>query len=167
MFKKIAVAAALAVVASSSFAAGNPSFYVGGDVGSTKLDGLSDRQNSYGAYVGYEFVPNFAVEVGARRLADFDVRVSTTNVGVKVDQTAISLIGALPLGSGFNVFGRLGYNKLSATASANYTATDSTSGALYGVGVGYSFTPTVSARAEIQKPSSDSSNFSVGVSFKF
>jgi len=165
MFKKIAVAAALAIVASSSFAA--PSFYVGGDVGSTKLDGLSDRQTSYGAYAGYEFMPNFAAEVGVRRLADFDVNFSNTNVGVTVDQYALSLIGTLPLSGGFNVFGRLGYNKLNATASANTSASESTSGGLYGVGVGYAFTPTISARAEIQKPSSDSTNVSVGVSFKF
>lgn len=165
MFKKIAVAAALAIAASSSIAA--PSFYVGGDVGSTKLDGLSDRQTSFGAYVGYEFMPNLAVEGGVRRLADFDVRVSNTNVGVTLDQYAISLVGTLPLSSGFNVFGRLGYNKVNATANATYTATDSTTGGLYGVGVGYTFTPTISARAEIQKPTSDSTNMSVGVSFKF
>lgn len=167
MFKKIAVAAALAIVASSSFAAGKPSFYVGGDVGSTKLDGLSDNQTSYGVYAGYEFMPNFAVELGAHRLADFDMRYGTSNVNVKLNETALSLIAGLPFGQGFNVFGRLGYANMSATATSTYSGSASDSGAIYGVGIGYAFTPAISGRAEIQKTSSDSSNLSVGVSFKF
>ena len=50
MFKKIAFAATLAILASSSFAADRPSFYAGADVGSTKLDGISDRQSSFGGF---------------------------------------------------------------------------------------------------------------------
>ncbi|GGE85122.1 RNA methyltransferase [Massilia psychrophila] len=47
------------------------------------------------------------------------------------------------------------------------SATDSTSGVLYGVGVGYAFTPTISARLEAQKPSSDTSNVAASLSLKF
>lgn len=169
MFKKIAFAAALAIVTSSSFAADKPFFYAGADVGSTKIDGLSDRQTSFGGFVGYSFNQNIAVEAGYRRLADFDLFVgNNTSVGVTLDQTAVSAIGTLPLGSGFNVFGRLGYNRVNATGSTSgFQAADSTSGVLYGIGAGYAFSPTVSARLELQKPSSDSTNVSVGVSFKF
>jgi OOP family OmpA-OmpF porin len=167
MFKKIAIAAALAIVTSSSFAADKPFFYAGADVGSTKFDDL-DRQNSFGAFIGYSFNQNIAVEAGYRRLADFDLNYGNTKVGMTVDQSAVSVIGTLPLSSGFNVFGRLGYNRLNATGSVSgFTAADSTSGVLYGIGAGYTFTPTVSARLEFQKPSSDSTNVSVGVSFKF
>ena len=168
MFKKIAFAATLALLASSSFAQTRPSFYAGADVGSTKLDGISDRHSSFGGFIGYQINTNFALEAGYRRLADFDVNVSGTNVGVTVDQTAASLIGILPLGSGFNVYSRLGYNRLDAKGRVGYSsATDSTSGVLYGVGVGYSFTPTISARLEAQKPSSDTSNVAASLSLKF
>ena len=40
-------------------------------------------------------------------------------------------------------------------------------GVLYGVGLNYNFTPTISGRAEVQKPSSDSTNYGVGIVFKF
>ncbi|MES2757448.1 MAG: outer membrane beta-barrel protein [Pseudomonadota bacterium] len=168
MFKKIAFAAALAILSTSSFAAENPSFYAGLDTGSTKIDGFSDREVSFGGFIGYQFHQNIAVEVGYRNLADYDTVFNGTNVGFKVNQTAVSFIGTLPLSSGFNVFGRLGYNRLEAKGgAAGFSATDSTNEGVYGVGVGYAFNAKVSARLEVQKPSSDSSNVSIGVSYKF
>jgi OOP family OmpA-OmpF porin len=180
MFKQIAVAAALAIAASSSFAydysygygdpvriatpTNLPTRYIGADVGSTSFDAQSDsRYNSYGLYAGVEFVPNFALEVGARRLGDFNACCRH----LKIDQAAISLIGTLPLDSDLNIFGRVGYNKLKVTAKPGHGGTESVSGALVGFGVGYSFSQTVSARAEIQKPSSDWSNFSIGLTIKY
>jgi OOP family OmpA-OmpF porin len=166
MFKKIAIAATLAMLASPSFAAGP--FYGGVDFGSTKIDDVSDRHTSYGGFLGYNFHQNFAIEGSYRRLADFDEVISNTKVGVTVDQAALSLVGTLPLSSGFNVYGRLGYNRLEAKGSVgNISASDTTSGGLYGVGLGYSFTPTVSGRIEVQKPSSDSTNINAGVVIRF
>ena len=159
MFKKIAVAATIAMLSTAAFAADAPKMYAGVDVGSTKVDGFSDRETSVGGFFGYQINTNFGIEAGFRRLADFDV----DSVGVTIDQTALSAIGTLPLSGGFNVYGRLGYNHLKA--KGNGSATDS--GALYGVGVGYDFTPTIAGRLEVQKPSSDSTNFSAGVVFKF
>jgi opacity protein-like surface antigen len=169
MFKKIAIAAALAIVASSSFAADvRPSFYAGADVGNTKFDGISGRHNSFGGFLGYNFNQNIAVEAGYRRLGDFDLNVNGSNVNTTVDQAAVSVIGTLPLSSGFNVFSRVGYNKLDAKASiSNFSATDSDSGVLLGIGAGYAFNDKVSARVEYQKPASDTTNLSVGVSVKF
>jgi OOP family OmpA-OmpF porin len=173
MFTQIAVAAALALVASSSFGSDAvrsatptnlPTRYIGGDVGSSSFDSQSDRRhNSYGLYAGVEFVPNFAVEVGARRLGDFGVCCSH----LKIDQAAISLIGALPLDRNFQLFGRVGYNKLKLTSRPGHGGTESISGNLVGVGLAFAFSQTVSARAEIQKPSSDWSNVSVGVTIKY
>jgi OOP family OmpA-OmpF porin len=166
MFKKIAIAATLAMLASSSFAAGP--IYGGADFGSTKIDDVSDRHTSFGGFIGYNFHENFAIEAGYRRLADFDEVISNTKVGVTVDQAALSLVGTLPLNSGFNIYGRLGYNRLEAKGSVgNISASDTTSGGLYGVGVGYAFTPTVSGRIEVQKPSSDSTNINAGVVIRF
>jgi hypothetical protein len=166
MFKKIAIAATLAMLASSSFAAGP--FYAGADFGRTKIDDVSDRYTSFGGFLGYSFHQNFAIEAGYRRLADYDEVISGTKVGVTVDQAALSLVGTLPLSNGFNVYGRLGYNRLEAKGSVgNISATDTTSGGLYGVGAGYAFSDTVSGRIEVQKPSSDSSNINAAVVIRF
>ena len=165
MFKKIALAAALAVVASSSFAADANKFYAGGDIGSTKIDGFSDRETSYGAFVGYQITPTVAIEGGYRRLADFDIG----NKGdLTLDQAAISAVGSVPLGNGFGLFARLGYNHVEAKAKVRgFSAAESTDRALFGIGASYAITPVISARIELQRPSSDSTNFSAGVSFQF
>jgi OOP family OmpA-OmpF porin len=162
MFKKIALAAVLATLAASSFAA-TPGVYAGVDVGSTKLDGES-REGSYGAFVGYNFHQNFAVEAGYRRLGTWEV----SGVDAHVDQAAVSLIGKVPVNEQLHVYGRLGYNRLDVSAKvAGVTISDNTSKVLYGVGAGYDFGGNISARVEFQKPSSDSSNLSVGVIYSF
>lgn len=164
MFKKIFAAAALATLASSAFAAMPNTFYAGVDGGSTKIDGFGDNKGSYGAFVGYNFHQNFAAEIGARRLGSWTV----SGADVDANQYAASIVGTLPLQNNFNVFGRLGYNKVQAKASyKGFTANADDSGVLYGVGVGYQFTPTISGRIEFQKPSSDSHNLSAGVAFAF
>jgi len=155
MFKKIAIAASLAILSSAAMAADQPYFYAGGDIGSTKVTG-NDRETSYGAFGGYQFNQNVAVEAGYRRLADFD--------GDIADQWHASAVGTLPLGNGFNVFGRLGVNRLSLEDGADkshYTR------AVYGAGVGYSFSPTVMGRLEVQKPHSEVTNISASVAFRF
>jgi OOP family OmpA-OmpF porin len=168
MLKQIAIAGVLTIVASSSFAYGPgdpefyPSNYVGFDVGSTRLTDTSVRHNSHGLYLGYEFAQNFAFEVAARRLGAFDHCCHQ----LIFDQAAISLVGAVPLGN-FNIFSRIGYNKLRITAKPPHVPTETTSGGLVGVGVGYTFSPTVSARVEIQKPSDDLSNVSFGVTIRY
>jgi OOP family OmpA-OmpF porin len=166
MFKQLAIAGALAIVATSSFAGGDlgfyPSRYVGADVGSTKLKGQSERSNSHGVYLGYVFAPNFALEVEARRLGEFDFCCHH----LEFDQAAISLAGLVPLGD-FRVFGRIGYNKLRITAKPPHVPTETNSGNLIGVGLGFAFSPTVAARVEIQKPSNDLSNVSFGVMIRY
>jgi hypothetical protein len=80
----------------------------------------------------------------------------------------VSVIGAYPLAPQFDLYGRLGYNSLRGEASyRGYTYGDDTSGGMYGIGLNYDFTPAVSGRVEVQKPSSDSTHYNVGVVFKF
>lgn len=182
MFKQIAVAAALVIASSSALAQQPGKFYVGADVTSTEVDDFDGKETGYGAFVGYKVNPNIAVEAGYRRLADgkvsyydsyYDVDVQEK---VKFDQTSISVIGTLPLSSGFSVYGRLGYNhikmKYAATASSgNVSASESTSEseskALYGAGLSYDFSPAVSGRLEVQKPHGDVTTLVAGVSFNF
>ena len=168
MIKHIAAAAALAILSSAAVAADRAPIYVGADLGTTKIDNIGDRSNSYGIFAGYQLTPQFAIEAGYRRLADYDLSVGALRGNVTLDQTALSVVGTLPLSNAFNVYGRLGYNHLKAKASlAGATGSDNESGVLYGIGLGYAFTGTVSGRVEIQRPSSDSSNLSAGISFAF
>jgi hypothetical protein len=161
MLKKIAAAAALAVMASSSFAGTPGTLYGGLDVGSTKVEDISGKKTSFGGFVGYNFHQNFALEGGLRRLAEYNLGAGQE---LTYDQTALSVVGSVPLSQGFNVFGRLGYNHIKADSNFG---DDSESGVLYGVGLGYNFSPTIAGRVEVQKPTSDSTNVGVGVAFQF
>lgn len=163
MMKKIFAAAALSLLASSAFAT-LPGYYGGLDLGSTKLDGMDGSKTSFGGFLGYGFNRFVAVELGYRQLGkgNFD------GADITVKQTHFSVIGSYPLAPQFDVYGRLGYNDLRANASyAGTSASASDSGGLYGIGLNYDFTPAVSGRVEVQKPSSDSTNYNVGVVFKF
>jgi len=164
MLKKAFAAVALALLASSSFAAAPTGFYAGADLGVTDIDGLDSSKTSLGAFAGYGFNQYVAVELGYRHLGKWDFGP----VDVSAKQTHLSLVGSYPLSSALDVYGRLGYNDLRAEASyGGYTYGASTSTGLYGVGLSYALSHTLSARAELQKPSSDSTNFGIGLAWKF
>jgi OOP family OmpA-OmpF porin len=163
MFKKIAVAAALVAASSAVFAAGPTPFYAGVDVSSTKVTGFDD-EGGYGAFLGYKINQSVAVEAGYHRLADTDIN----GADATLDQTSISLIGSVPLTDGFSMYGRIGFNRVEGEVSANgFKEKDHTNNALYGIGLGYAFTPVVSGRLEVQKPDSDITKIAAGVVFRF
>ena len=168
MFKKIAVAAALIAASSASFAAQPGSFYAGADIGRTKITDVDGRDTSFGGFVGYNFHPNFAVELGHRRLFERDHRAFGIPGESRVDQTSLSLVGSLPVAERLSVYGRLGVARLQDRFSTSgYTNRDSTTKALYGIGLSYAITPTIAARVEAQKISQQASNLSAGISFQF
>jgi OOP family OmpA-OmpF porin len=163
MMKKIFAAAALSLLASSAFAT-PPGYYGGLDVGSTKLDGMDGSKTGYGGFLGYGFNRFVAVELGYRQLG----KGNYYGIDITAKQAHVSVIGSYPLAPQFDVYGRLGYNDLRAEASYNgRSASASDNGGMYGVGLNYDFTPAVSGRIEVQKPSSDSTYYNVGVVFKF
>jgi OOP family OmpA-OmpF porin len=167
MIKKIAAAVALVAASSTAFAAEPQPFYAGLDVSSTKIDGF-DREGGYGAFFGYKFNQNVAVEAGYHRVADTEFRAGTVRGDLTLDMIDVSVIGSLPLSNGFDVFARLGYNRLEAKADvAGFTGKEHDSGGLYGLGLGYSFSPIVHARLEVQKPASDTTRIAAGVSYRF
>jgi OOP family OmpA-OmpF porin len=168
MFKKIAAAAALVIASSSAFAQQAPQFYVGAEASSTKLDGAG-REGGFGGFVGYKFNQTVAIEAGYNRLADGDVDVDGENVNVKFNQASVSVIGTLPLSSGFNLFGRLGYNEIKVKGSyMGVSASEKLDdGVVYGVGLGYAFSPAISGRLEVTKPISEMTKVTAGVAFHF
>jgi opacity protein-like surface antigen len=158
MLKKIAAAVVLSTLAASSFAA--PGFYAGVDAGRTQMHSDSDV-NSLGAFVGYRFNDYLGAELGYRELGQWG---AGTGFDYKAEQTAFSAVGTLPLSKGFNVFGRLGVNNIHVNSdfgAINRSNTDLK--LLYGLGVGYSFSPNISARVEVQKPWAALTN--IGASF--
>ncbi|QNA89152.1 outer membrane beta-barrel protein [Massilia sp. Dwa41.01b] len=182
MFKQIAAAAALVIASSSAFAQQAPKFYVGADVTSTKAKDTDGNETGYGAFAGYKFNENFAIEGGLRRLADIsdtyydDYYDVDMNEKVKLNQTSIAVIGTLPLSSGFGIYGRLGYNHVKAkyrvtASSGGFSASEADSYSenkvVYGAGLTYSFTPAIVGRLEVQKPVSDLTTVVAGVSFGF
>jgi predicted porin len=160
MLKNIVAAAALTLMASSSFAGTPGTVYGGLDVGSTKIDGF-ESETSFGGFVGYNFHQNFALEAGYRDLGAFKQAVDGD---LDVDQAAISVVGSLPVGNGFNLFGRVGYNRVSYEDNSGKGHDNK---ALFGAGVGYAFSNKVSGRVEVQRPMRDVTNVSVSVAYQF
>lgn len=169
MFKKIAFAATMAILAATSVAAEIPSFYAGADIGSTKFDFIPGHQGGFGGFVGYTINMHVAVEANYRRLAQMDgVYVNGVKSDLSINQAAVSVIGMLPLTKDLNVFARYGRIHLDSKASgANVSLYPSGNGALFGAGLGYAITPTVSVRMEYQVPTGDSRNISASVAYNF
>jgi len=168
MFMKIAAATALLVASSAGFAAEPGSFYAGADVGRTRITDVDGRDTSFGGFVGYNFHPNFAVELGQRRLFERDYRWGNEGANLRADQTSLSLVGSLPVAEGLSVYGRLGAARIQERFSTGgFTNKDSTTKALYGIGLSYAITPAIAARVEVQKISQQATNLSTGLSFQF
>ncbi|MFC5478553.1 porin family protein [Massilia suwonensis] len=167
MFKKIAAAAFAIAASSAAFAAEPPSFYAGVDISSTDFDDF-DRDTGFGAFVGYKYNENISLEAGFHRLADNRYTAGTLSADVTVDQYDLSVLGTLPLSNGFDVYGRLGYNRLTVDVDApGFFGKEHQSKLVYGIGLAYAFTPVVAGRVEVQKPNSDVTKLAAGVVFKF
>jgi hypothetical protein len=167
VFNKIALAASLALLSSAAFAADAPYFYAGGDIGTTKGDGDPDRETGYGAFAGYQINPTFAVEAGFRRLVDTDSSFDGNNYQVTADQVALSALGSIPVCENTRLYARLGFNRVTSKARGDINGSFSDNRVLLGAGVSYSFSPTIAARLELQRPVKDVLNLSAGVSFRF
>lgn len=165
MIKHIAAAAALLAASCAAFAAQPNTFYAGADVGKTRAsDDWSERETSYGAFAGYNFHPNFAVEAGYRRLGEDRFG----GYKLTADQLSLSVVGSLPVADKLSVYGRLGVNRLEGkVSSGGISVSDTTTKALVGVGVSYAFTPAVSGRVELQRAGSGITNLSAGVAYQF
>jgi len=166
MLKKIIAVAALATIAASSHAATPGSVYAGLDVGATESNDYASHKTSFGGFVGYNLNENIAIEGGYRRLAS----AKFSDVDSKIDQAALSVVGSLPVGNGFAVFGRLGYNRLDHSVDVSLGGPDlkeHVSKVLSGVGVSYNFDSKISARVEAQRAERNLTNVSAGVAYSF
>lgn len=167
MIKQITAAVLLAASSFAACAADLPKFYVGGDVGSTKVtaeDGIPS-ETSYGVFAGYNINEFVAIEAGYRRLGKW------TGPGGSVDvkQSAVSVLGFVPVVAHVAAYGRLGYNRISGNALLNddNDVKGHENDALFGLGVSYEFTKRITGRVEYQRPLSGAHNINIGVAFNF
>jgi opacity protein-like surface antigen len=160
MFKKIALAAALVLAATSASATDTRS-YAGVDVGRSSIDDYDKNYTSFGAFGGYRFSDAIAVEGALRRLGSDD--------GAKADQLAVSAVFtgyAKGEWSQISLFGRLGVNRVNFSKCGVFCPKDETS-VLLGAGIGYDINPRTTVRLEYTRPTSDTSNVSLGLAFGF
>lgn len=163
MLKKIVLSTALLLSASVAFAA-DDGIYAGLSAGSSKFDSIDGRKTSFTGFAGYQFTKELAVEASYGSLGSFKI----FNADVDTKQTAVSLVASMNVAKNFDLFGRVGYNKLKANVSyAGRSGSGSDSGALFGLGASYRFTENVSARLEWTRPASDTNNIGAAVVFKF
>ncbi len=152
----------------SAPALANEGAVIGIDYGHTKISDTDLSGNGLGVFGGYRFSDSVAVEFGYRQLFNSTTRDFGTPIKLKGTALQASVIGYLPLGKDLSLFGRLGYNRLKAEASAGAaSASSSDNKALFGVGAEYAFASNVAGRLEYQKPASDTSSVLLAVKFSF
>jgi OOP family OmpA-OmpF porin len=167
MIKKLIAAAALTLMAASSHAEEPGKVYAGVDFGSSRFDSAEGKptKTSYGAFVGYQLTPSFALEGGYRSLygSDGDFGYHTS-----ADQLSLSVIGSYPLNQATSIYGRVGVNRITEKFDGGtFSIRDHITRPLIGLGVNYKLTSQVSARLEVQRTSRDLTNLSAGVSYAF
>jgi OOP family OmpA-OmpF porin len=164
--KKFAPLLLASLLAAPAFA--NEGGVFGLDYGRTKISDTDINGNGAGVFGGYRFNDSFAVELGYRQLFNETTRSFGVPVAIKGTALQASVVGYLPLGQDFSLYGRLGYNKLKAKASAGAgSASETESKSLFGFGAEYAFSKSVSGRIEYQKPASDTSSMLFGIKFSF
>lgn len=146
MTTKLALLALAALSCAPAFAEEGRA-YIGTDVTSTGLtmDSTTKRKFGFGLTAGYQFHENFAVEGQVRRLAHW----SDSELKADFDSMNVSLLGKVPVGSRFALYGRLGLarNK-SALAFGSYKVSSNQTKAVFGAGAEVWFTKDLSLRAE-------------------
>lgn len=145
-------------------------FYVGADVGRTRISADDVKVNGTGAalFVGYQLSPSLALEAGYRNLGSDTVPYGGYNVKVSANAVQLSLLGQMPLANDFSAYARVGLNRLEAKASVGaVSAKESDTKALVGLGLRYAASQQFGIRFEWQKPSSDTNVVSIGADLRF
>ena len=145
--KVIAALAALAAAISLTAPAHAQETGVYANGGYTHLDANDVTLGGVTGRLGYQFHPNFAVEGEA----SFGVKDDTVGaVNVELDHSiGVFGVGILPVTPEFDVFGRVGYGQVKASASVpGFNVAADEDGFAYGAGAQYMFTPKFGVRGD-------------------
>jgi OOP family OmpA-OmpF porin len=157
--KRILIAAVSAALLAGPVAA---QVYVGAGAGVARTQSDHD---SWKGYVGYQFNPNWGVELGYTSLGE--------NQGSKAEARTLAVVGTLPLNDRWSVLGKLGQSWNHADTGDVTSRTD----LLVGAGIGYSLTQNLGLRLEYEEygklskgstiNDTNSSNWSLGLKYAF
>ena len=156
--------------------------YVGASVGRTNYDlggcvalfSCDDEATGFKLYTGGRFSRYFGLELGYVNLGNAD-----RNGGeIKAQGANLSLVGNIPLGDSFNIFGKVGgiyaWTKTSTIVPRVPAGKEDGLGLSYGVGMQYDINRTFAVRADWDRyrlkyvgQREDADLYSVGVVFKF
>lgn len=158
---------------------------VGGSVYQDACDG-DDSDTAAGAFVGYSFNENFALEAGYMDLGNIDSLVGDCErqqdvaADPSADGATLSAVARAPIGDKFSVYGKFGaffWNMDRDAVGGLPSASDDGVSPLAGVGLGYSFTERVEGRLEYDRffdvgeqdttGQTDIDALTVGVAFRF
>jgi OOP family OmpA-OmpF porin len=153
------ILAALLLSSSCAFAA--PGAYVGVNAGSTdqemSMNGQSGSENSTGikVYGGYQFSPALGLEAGYVRFGEATDSDEGFTIGAEPTAFYAALTGTMAVSPSLNVFGKLGVTKndtdiFVAFEGNRVTDKKSVTTAVFGVGVQYKFSDTMSLVAEFE-----------------
>jgi OOP family OmpA-OmpF porin len=167
--------ALLAVSLLAGAAAHAQGLSIGGSIGSSRYKGddvgglRTDRSDTGGKiYGGWEFTPNFGLELGYAQLGTFGSAAGDA----EIDGAFVDAVGKWPLGNDFSVLGRLGvFNGKYEDPLGSERGTNLKVGA----GVQYDFSPNVALRGEWERYRFDTNGdsrantdlYSVGLNYTF
>lgn len=146
-----AVAMAVALPAAAQRSSDWNRVYLGVDAGQSKfkdacngIAGCDDKDTALGAFVGYRFHPNFAVEGGYHDLG----KAAAPGADYKANAWELDGLASWPLGNRFSVYGKLGAFRGQAKSQG---FTDNNTKATYGLGAQFGMTRNLGLRAEWQR----------------
>jgi opacity protein-like surface antigen len=121
----------------------------------------NDDSVMYRLFLGYSFTSFLALEAHALRLGDFGYRAKTTagTLDAELDMWggSLDLLGIIPFGDSWRVFGRVGAVALKSTVNYEGLGDDEATkwGWKAGAGIGYEFESGVAFRGEYEYYSVD------------
>lgn len=165
-----AVAALTLATVPVAFADESAGWYLGGGIGEFNaqiddvdevdegIEGWDESDNTYKFFAGYRVNPFLSFELAYINLGEpSGAVVPGFNVDRAVDGFAPYVIGTIPLGKWFEVYGRLGYYFYDATAGTETTIDDrveideESDDLVYGAGVGLNIGEKLNIRFEYEK----------------
>jgi len=150
-------AAAMTVSAGALAQSAMTGFYIGAEVGQTKVDDADD-DIGFKILGGYRFHPNIAAEVGYGMLYDKD--------DVEVTALEFVAVGMFPIANQFSILGKLGLANVEVdTPFGSEDKTELT----WGVGVQFDINRNLGVRALFQRYETDEAVdvIGIGVTYKF
>ncbi len=158
--------------AAVSYGDGQP--YVGAKIGQFMVDDSNfDDSTAFGVYAGYNFTPEFGMEV--EYVGSSEESYSVSGVNVDYDFKTYGIYGTYRYvfpNTALYAKGKIGFAKaeIDATASGfgyTFSESGSDSGVAGGIGLGYLVNPNIAIEAEYALVAEDLDLLTIGANFKF